>query len=69
MKKTLLFIALCATFLTQAQITKMETFLTGTKVSFYLNECSNTIPEAQGKLSFCDRANNLGVPSYLLNCF
>ncbi len=69
MKKTIQIIALCAVFLTQAQITKMETFLTGTKVSFYPNECGNTIPEAQGKLSFCDRANNLGVVerSYGLN--
>lgn len=69
MKNKLLIIALCATFFTQAQITKMETFLTGTKVSFYPNECGNTIPEAQGKLTFCDSANNLGVVdrSYGLN--
>ncbi len=69
MKKTLLLITICATFLSQAQITKMETFLTGTKISFYPNECGNTIPESQGKLSFCDRANNLGVVdrSYGLN--
>ncbi len=69
MKTKLIIIALCAFLFNQAQITKMETFLVGTKISFYPNECGNTIPEAQGKLSFCDSANNLGVVerSYGLN--
>lgn len=55
--------------LSYGQITKAEAFTTGTKLSFYPNECGNTIPEADGKLTFCDRANNLGVVerSYGLN--
>jgi len=69
MKTKLLLITLFTVLISQAQITKTETFLTGTKVTFYTNQCGNTIPEAQGKLSFCDRANNLGVVerSYGLN--
>jgi len=69
MKTKILFIALCIVLISQAQISKTETFLTGTKVTFYTNQCGNTISEAQGKLTFCDSANNLGVVerSYGLN--
>ncbi|WP_189702550.1 DUF7619 domain-containing protein [Subsaximicrobium wynnwilliamsii] len=53
----------------EAQVQKVETYLVGTKVTYYPNQCGNTIPEAQGKLSFCDSQNNLGVveTSYGLN--
>ncbi|WP_299271865.1 T9SS type A sorting domain-containing protein [uncultured Psychroserpens sp.] len=66
--KLLTFALLCYT-LANAQITKAETFLIGTKVSFYPNQCGNAIPEATGKLTFCDGQNNLGVVerSYGLN--
>jgi len=69
MKIRLLLSALFISLLAQGQMTKMESFFTGTRVSFYPNECGNDISEAQGKLSFCDRANNLGVveSSYGLN--
>ncbi|MBJ2173986.1 T9SS type A sorting domain-containing protein [Aureibaculum sp. A20] len=69
MKTKLLIIALLNSILAEAQITKTEAFTTGTKLSFYMNQCGNTIPEAAGKLTFCDRANNLGVVerSYGLN--
>ena len=69
MKIKLLFVIGLLSFLGYGQINKMETFLTGTKVLFYPNQCGNAISEAQGKLSFCDRANNLGVVerSYGLN--
>ena len=69
MKAKLLFVIGFLSLLGYGQLNKMDTFLTGTKVSFYPNECGNAIPEAQGKLSFCDRANNLGVVerSYGLN--
>lgn len=69
MKIKLLTFALLFSILVEAQITKAETFLTGTKISFYPNECGNSIPEATGKLTFCDGVNNLGVVehSYGLN--
>ncbi len=69
MKTKLLIFALLVSILAQAQITKAEAFITGTKLSFYPNQCGNTIPEAAGKLAFCDRANNLGLVdrSYGLN--
>jgi hypothetical protein len=53
----------------EAQVQKVETYLVGTKVTYYPDQCGNTIPEAQGKLSFCDSQNNLGVveSSYGLN--
>ena len=69
MKTELLAFTLLFSIVVQAQITKAETFLTGTKISFYLNQCGNTIPEVAGKLTFCDGIDNLGVVerSYGLN--
>ena len=69
MKTKLLAFVLLFSIITEAQITKTEVFTTGTKLSFYPNQCGNTIPEAAGKIAFCDRANNLGVVdrSYGLN--
>ncbi|GGW54875.1 putative secreted protein (Por secretion system target) [Winogradskyella epiphytica] len=63
MKTKLLFsIALCLLIpALEAQVQKVETYLVGTKVTYYPNQCGNTIPEAQGKISFCDSRNNLGV--------
>jgi len=43
------------------QIEKVETFIPGTKITYYTNACGTTIPEADNKLTFCDEANNLGV--------
>ncbi|EDP72547.1 hypothetical protein FBALC1_15637 [Flavobacteriales bacterium ALC-1] len=69
MKLRLLFLALLCSSLTEAQITKAEAFLTGTKITFYPNQCGNTIPEAADKLTFCDGIDNLGIVdrSYGLN--
>ena len=69
MKLKLLIITVLFSVFIEAQITKAETFLTGTKVSFYPNQCGNTIPEAADKLTFCDGIDNLGVVerSYGLN--
>jgi len=69
MKTKLLVFAFLFSLIAEAQITKSEVFTTGTKLSFYTNQCGNTLPEATGKLTFCDRANNLGVVerSYGLN--
>ena len=52
-----------------AQVEKIENYSSGTKITFYPNACGTDIPEAQGKISFCDEANNLGVveQSYGLN--
>ena len=70
MKTKLLFAPLLLLFLNgYAQITKTEAYLVGTKVSFYPDQCGNDIPEAEGKLTFCDASGNLGVveASYGLN--
>ncbi|RKE99016.1 T9SS type A sorting domain-containing protein [Ichthyenterobacterium magnum] len=69
MKTKLLVLAFLFSIIAEAQITKAEVFTTGTKLSFYPNQCGNTIPEAAGKLTFCDKINNLGVVerSYGLN--
>ena len=62
MKKQLLIVlGLCLTTASYAQISKVETFQIGTQIDYYIGECGNSIAEAQGKLSFCDRAGNLGV--------
>lgn len=71
MKKELLItVSFC--FLLQcltAQVQKVETYLTGTKVTYYPNQCGNEISEAEGKISFCDSQDNLGIveASYGLN--
>ena len=60
--KLLISICVCLLLNTiEAQVQKVETYLVGTKVTYYSNQCGNTIPEAEGKLSFCDSQNNLGV--------
>lgn len=62
MKRKLL--SICILFIgwhITAQITKVETYQIGTQIDYYIGECGNDIPEAQGKLSFCDRAGNLAV--------
>lgn len=60
--KILVSIGLCLLLNTiEAQVEKVETYLVGTKVTYYPNQCGNTVPEAQGKISFCDSQNNLGV--------
>lgn len=69
--KIKLFMLLALLYATQttAQITKTEAFVVGTKIAFYPNQCGNLIPEATDNLTFCDKANNLGVVerSYGLN--
>ena len=68
--KTLITLLLL-TFATgmQGQIEKIETFTPGTKITFYPDSCGEDLPEAAGKISFCDDAGNLGVVerSYGLN--
>ena len=61
MKLKLLLFTLLLSIAVEAQITKTEAYLIGTKISFYPNECGNAIPEAAGKLTFCDASGNLGV--------
>ena len=67
--KLLSLIVFISSFYLQAQITTAEVFATGTKIAFYPNQCGNTIPEAAGKLTFCDKIENLGIVerSYGLN--
>ncbi len=57
----LLYFTLALCLQSFGQIEKVETFKIGTKIDFYIGQCGNNIPEAQGKLTFCDRAGNLGV--------
>ena len=67
--KLLTLILFVFSIIIHGQITKYEAFILGTKLSFYPNECGNTIPEAIGKLTFCDSKGNLGIveESYGLN--
>ena len=48
-------------FLSHAQVKKIETWQVGTKVVFYADSCNADMPEAEGKISFCDNAGNLGI--------
>ncbi|SFZ93432.1 Por secretion system C-terminal sorting domain-containing protein [Flaviramulus basaltis] len=59
--KLLILLTSISSLLSYAQLTKAETYIIGTKIGFYPNQCGNIIPEATGKLSFCDSNNNLAV--------
>lgn len=70
MKRLLFFLmAALGGFSAAAQVSLLETYHAGTKVTYYPNACETEIPDAEGKISFCDRAGNLGVveASYGLN--
>ncbi|NRA93445.1 MAG: hypothetical protein HRU26_12305 [Psychroserpens sp.] len=43
----------------QSPITQAEVFSVGTKFLVLPNQCGNSVPEADGKLTFCDGENNL----------
>ncbi len=60
-KLTLIFMFLWFHGLVIGQISLLETYHIGTKVTYYPNACDTLVPEAEGKISFCDRAGNLGV--------
>ena len=61
MKTKILFLTLLCVNIISAQLEKAEIYGIGTKITYYMNECGNSIPEAQNKLTFCDSDNNLGV--------
>ncbi len=67
--KILFFLIALYCHMVSAQIQKAEVYSTGTKITYYPNECGNDIPEAENKLTFCDANNTLGVieKSYGLN--
>ncbi|TVQ83365.1 MAG: T9SS C-terminal target domain-containing protein [Bacteroidetes bacterium] len=70
MKTIIFFIFILGlSFFSQAQVKKIETWQVGTKVVFYADSCTADMPEAEGKISFCDNAGNLGIveKSYGLN--
>jgi uncharacterized repeat protein (TIGR01451 family) len=56
-------------FAAEAQVQKIEVYQIGTKIALYPGACDTGVPEAAGKITFCDRAGNLGVveASYGLN--
>ena len=42
-------------------VRRIEQYLPGTRVTYYMGQCGEDVPEAAGRLSFCDGAGNLGV--------
>jgi len=66
---TLILVFLWFHVMAIGQIALLETYHIGTKVTYYPNACDSLVPKAEGKISFCDRAGNLGVveKSYGLN--
>lgn len=59
--RLLLFLFLLCGLQFNAQTIKSDVYMVGTKISFYPDQCGNAIPEAEGKLTYCDQENNLGV--------
>lgn len=45
------------------QVAHVTTYETGTRIDYYPGACEADLPEAVGKISFCDRNGNLGVVS------
>lgn len=64
-----LFVYLFFSNLLYAQISFIETYQAGTKVTYYPDSCDAGFAEMEDKITFCDRAGNLGVveKSYGLN--
>ncbi|WP_420459251.1 DUF7619 domain-containing protein [Neolewinella sp.] len=42
-------------------VRRIEQYLPGTRVTYFMGQCGEDVPEAAGRLSFCDGAGNLGV--------
>ena len=42
-------------------VRRIEQYLPGTRVTYYMGQCGEEVPETAGRLSFCDGAGNLGV--------
>lgn len=63
MKTILLFILSSILFFTfsNAQVAKIETYQAGMKITYYPDSCEADFPEMEGKITFCDRGENLGV--------
>ncbi len=47
-------------------VTRMDQYLTGTRISYFIGQCGEEVAEADGKLSFCDKDGNLGVVTHSL---
>ena len=57
----ILSILLSFTTNTFAQIIKADEYIAGTKLTYYIDACDTDLPEADGKISFCDAVGNLGI--------
>lgn len=44
-----------------AQVHTINNYDDGTRFTYFVGECGNDIPEAEGKIHFCDAAGNQGV--------
>lgn len=69
MKTILLFLLLFALSSLNAQWQTVETYRSGTKITYYKDACDTSIPGSENKLTFCDGEGNLGIveKSYGLN--
>ena len=47
--------------LSAQDVERIDQYLVGNRVSFFIGQCGAEVPEAAGRLSFCDGAGNLGV--------
>ncbi|MEM9835834.1 MAG: T9SS type A sorting domain-containing protein [Bacteroidota bacterium] len=62
MKKGLLSLLFLFVFqLSAQQVSRIDQFKAGTKISYFMGQCGQEVPEAQGKLTFCDANGNLGA--------
>ncbi|MEM6398013.1 MAG: hypothetical protein AAF741_16805 [Bacteroidota bacterium] len=43
------------------QVQRIDQYEPGTKISYFMGQCGQSVPEAEGKLTFCDAVGNLGV--------
>ena len=59
--RSLLPLVLLCTALSAQEIDRIDSYLVGTRITYFMGQCGNELPQAAGRLSFCDGAGNQGV--------
>ncbi|NJC25269.1 DUF7619 domain-containing protein [Neolewinella antarctica] len=60
------FLLLSTLSLTAQDISRLENYLVGTRITYLTGQCGEEVPEAAGRLSFCDAKGNLGIVTHSL---
>ena len=61
MRQFLPLLLLCSFVLSAQEVDRIDHYLVGTRITYFVGQCGGDVPEADGRLTFCDGAGNLGV--------